>query len=99
MPTELKDGLKTPGEIKVPNEGKDCDYSSSTAGETVKEGFVDLTITPVTPETCSEGATFESGNRVNKDVTDISTSKTSVNPVDQCKDFENPKGINPSQNF
>ena len=99
VPTELKDGPKTPGEIKAPNEGKDCGYSSSTAGEPVKEGFVDLTITPATPETRSEGATFESGNQVNKDVTDISTSKTSGNPVDQCKDFENPKGINPSQNF
>ena len=99
MPTEPKDGLNTLGELKVPNEGKDCEYSSSTAREPVTNGFVDLTITPVTPETCSESARFESGKRVNKAVTDIAMSETSVKPVDQCKDFENPKGINVNQNF
>ena len=86
-------------EKKAPKEGNDCDYSGSTAREPVTEGFVDLTITPVTPETCSEGATSESGKRVNKDVTETAVSKTSVNIEDQCKDFENPKGINANQNF
>ena len=53
----------------------------------------------MTPETCSEGTTFESGKQVSKDVTDIATSKTFVNTEGQCKDFENPKGINANQNF
>ena len=60
---------------------------------------MDLTTTPVTLQTCSEGATFETGKRVNKNVTDITKSKTSVNPEDQCKDFKNATGNNVSQNY
>ena len=88
VPTKPKDGLNKLEKISVPNEGKDYDYSGSTAREPVMEGSVDLTITPVTAETCSESATIESGKQVNKDVTDIAMSKTSVIPKGQCKNFE-----------
>ena len=60
---------------------------------------MDRTITPTTPQTCSESAMAETRKPANKDAAVIAKSKTFVNPEDQCKDVENPTGNIENQSF